>query len=128
MTDDGGGMTEDGSEQTVEELLGIAVGCIGMSVEDFCRCAPLEFEAVMDAWAERETRRERGAWERLRMECLCTLQPYAGGALEKEDVMRFAWDEDKNAIHSRQERAYGNGVTREETVKRYREVLAIHNS
>lgn len=63
-----------------------------MTVDDFCRCTPLEFKAVYEGWAEREQRRERAAWERTRLECTTTLQPYSRRQLQPEDVMRFAWD------------------------------------
>lgn len=72
--------------------MGTAVGCIGMSVDDFCRCTPLEFSKVYEGWAEAEQRRERAAWERTRMQCTCMLQPYSRHKLKPQDVMRFAWD------------------------------------
>jgi hypothetical protein len=63
-----------------------------MSVDDFCQCTPLEFQAVYQAWADAEQRRERSAWERTRMLCTTMLQPYSKKRLEPQDVMRFAWD------------------------------------
>lgn len=68
------------------------MGCIGMSVDDFCRCTPLEFSKVYECWAEGERRRERAAWERTRLECTTMLQPYSRHRLEPHDVMRFAWE------------------------------------
>lgn len=70
----------------------MAVGCIGMSVDDFCQCTPLEFQAVYEGWAEAEKRRERAAWERTRLLCTTMLQPYSKKRLEPQDVMRFEWD------------------------------------
>ena len=63
-----------------------------MSVDDFCQCTPLEFQAVYQAWADADQRRERAAWERTRMLCTTMLQPYSKKRLEPQDVMRFAWD------------------------------------
>lgn len=77
-------------------LLGMAVGRIGMSVDDFCRCTPLEFSAIAQGWNECEQQRERSAWERTRMLCTTMLQPYSKKRLEPQDVMRFAWDDDPN--------------------------------
>lgn len=77
-------------------LLGMAVGRIGMSVDDFCRCTPLEFSAIAQGWNEGEQLRERSAWERTRMLCTTMLQPYSKKRLEPQDVMRFAWDDDPN--------------------------------
>ncbi len=63
-----------------------------MSVDDFCQCTPLEFQAVYEAWAGNERRKERGAWERTRMQCTTMLQPYSKKRLEPQDVLRFEWD------------------------------------
>ena len=63
-----------------------------MSVDDFCRCTPLEFSKVYEGWAEAEQRRERAAWERTRMLCTTMLQPYSKRGLKPQDVMRFAWE------------------------------------
>ncbi len=65
-------------------------------MEDFCRCAPSEFRAVWKSWSERETRLERGAWERMRMECLCSLQPHSKAKLTGRDLMTFPWEELKD--------------------------------
>ena len=65
-----------------------------MTVDDFCRCTPLEFSKVYEGWAEAEQRRERAAWERTRLLCTTMLQPYSKNRLEPQDVMRFAWDSD----------------------------------
>ena len=70
----------------------MAMGCIGMSYDDFCRCTPSEYAAVWHAWQGSDERREQGEWERLRMSCLCMLQPYSKKRLRAEDVMRFPWE------------------------------------
>ena len=63
-------------------------------MEDFCRCTPSEFRAVWKSWSERETRLERGAWERMRMECLCSLQPHSKAKLTGRDLMTFPWEKE----------------------------------
>lgn len=70
----------------------MAVGCIGMTVDDFCRCTPHEFNAVYEGWTESEKRRERAAWERTRMQCTTMLQPYSDHQLDPQDVFRFTWE------------------------------------
>lgn len=87
----------------MEELLGIAMGCMGMSMEDFCRCAPSEFYAAWKAWSEREQRVERLAWERMRMECLCILQPHSRRELTVRDVMTFAWEKSAGEAEAEKE-------------------------
>ena len=74
----------------------MAVGAIGMSVDDFCRCTPAEFRSVADAWHRAEEHRERSGWERTRMQCLYMLQPYSRHGLSPRDVMRFPWDEEES--------------------------------
>lgn len=68
------------------------MGCMGMKYEDFARCTPSEYMAVWRSWQEAEDRREQREWERLRMSCLCMLQPYSKKRLRAEDVMRFPWE------------------------------------
>lgn len=72
--------------------MGIALGCIGMSMQDFERCTPSEFRAVFDAWNRRREMLERDEWERVRMSCLCTLQPYSKKKLRAVDIMEFPWE------------------------------------
>lgn len=63
-----------------------------MTVDDFCRCTPLEFSAVYKSWEETEQRRERAAWERTRLQCTTMLQPHSKHKLKPQDVLKFAWD------------------------------------
>lgn len=87
---------------------------MGMSMDDFCRCTPSEFRAVWDAWNEMRQSAEREAWEQLRMQCLCTLQPWSKQRLEARDIMEFPWDKIK-------ESPVNGNLSREELLRRYRE-------
>lgn len=86
------------------------MGCIGMSYECFCRCTPSEFHAIWQAWSEMREADERGAWERMRMQCLCSLQPYSQKRLKATDVMELPWDEKPKAAEP---------VSDEELMRRY---------
>lgn len=97
------------------------MGCIGMSMDDFCRCTPSEFRAAWEVWHEMHEQRERGAWERMRMECLCTLQPYSKKNLEAKDIMSFPWDKDSEKKKEKAE------ISKEEMMRRYREAKAAAN-
>lgn len=77
--------------------MGIALGCVGMSQSDFEQCTPSEFYAICHAWHERETQLERSRWERMRMECLCMLQPHSKKRLQARDVLEFAWEREVSA-------------------------------
>lgn len=94
------------------------MGCIGMSMDDFCRCTPSEFYAAYEAWNEMQTSRERGRWERIRMQCLCSMQPYSKSKLTPQDIMRFPWEERKKS----EEEGVKNKkpMSREEIMERYR--------
>ena len=115
-----GSSDDDNSEPAdIERLLGIAMGCIGMSMDDFCRCVPSEFYEAYEAWSEMRESTERGRWERMRMQCLCSLQPYSKDRLRAQDIMQFPWE---------QENTSGDGaadkhaeVSHEEMMARYRE-------
>ena len=109
----------------VERLMGIAMGCMGMSRNDFCRCTPSEFYAAWEAWSEVRSMDERARWERMRMQCLCTLQPYSKKKLTARDVMRFPWEESEERREKGEEspssRSRENDMSHEELMARYRE-------
>ena len=120
----------------MEELLGIAMGCMGMTMKDFCQCAPSEFYAAWKAWSDAEDRRERGAWERMRMESVCVLQPYAKNRLKAKDVMVFPWETEAGTKTAAWKRHRTGGATdttgegtaeapcgREEMMERYRRAM-----
>ena len=52
----------------------------------------------------------RAAWERMRMQCLCSLQPYSQKRLSPSDVMDFPWDEKPKAAET---------ISDEELMRRY---------
>lgn len=92
------------------------MGCIGMSYECFCRCTPSEFHATWQAWSEMREADERGAWERMRMQCLCSLQPYSSKKLRADDLMRFPWE--RSEAH--EDTSEREQLSHEELMERYR--------
>ncbi len=74
------------------QLLGIATGCIGLSLQDFERCTPSEFRAIFDAWHERAQSLERSEWEQTRFLCACVLQYGAKKTLDVRNVLPLPWD------------------------------------
>ena len=101
------------------------MGCMGMSMEDFGRCTPSEFYAAYEAWGQMEQRRERGRWERARMQCLCSLQPYSKARLTAHDIMQLPWDDESEERGARSEkspcRSEQRKLSHEEIMARYRE-------
>lgn len=108
--------SDNGDPVDVEHLLGIAMGCMGMSMDDFCRCTPSEYYAAYEAWHDAVDAAERGKWERVRMQCLCILQPYSKDKLKARDIMQFVWDKEvQTEIPEAKEE-----LSREEIMKRYK--------
>lgn len=74
--------------------MGLAVGSIGMSLADFCRCTPHEFHCIYRSW---EKTRMREPWEQTRFLACCMLQPWSKKTLKVTDVCRFEWDAERKA-------------------------------
>lgn len=72
--------------------MGLAMGCIGMSMCDFERCTPAEFYEVWSRWQEREQQDQRDAWEQTRMLALFMVQPWSKTRLTVQDILTFPWD------------------------------------
>lgn len=89
-----------------------------MSIDDFERCTPTEFNAIHTAWHRAEQLRLQNQWERTRQLCTCMLQPYASQRITPEDVMVFPWD--ASAIAAEAERKMSD----DERKARYERALA----
>ena len=74
------------------ELVGIAVGHIGMSLSDTYSLTVDELLVIYEQWKELHEREERAQWERLRMLAQCVLMPHSKKSLKATDVLRFPWD------------------------------------
>lgn len=70
---------------------------MGMSIDDFCRCTPLEFSKIAEQWSMRQEALSRERWEQARFLAVVMLQPYTKKALKGTDITRFPWDEGKEA-------------------------------
>ena len=101
----------EGHSPTVNELLGIAQGCIGMSREDFACSTPDEFQAVYDAWFHHEESEMQRSWEVGRFVAAALLQPYSKKAMKPADLIVFPWE--KTERHS----AGVKGTSNEERAK-----------
>lgn len=87
---------------SIEELLGLGVGC-GLSVGDFERLTPEEFNAVVNAGQLRE----REAWERARTMATIIVQPHVRKRLQPRKLLPLPWDKakEKRAPHMTREQA-----------------------
>lgn len=77
--------------------MGMALGCIGMSREDFERCTPFEFYKAWERWAEARRDAERNEWERMRVLVLFAISPYTKSNVRAHDILPFPWDEEQKA-------------------------------
>ena len=82
-----------GTEVEIEKLLGMAVGCIGMSRRDFEQCTPSEFAEVAERWHAQQQFQEQSEWERARWTGMCILQPWSKKTLKPRDIATFPWEE-----------------------------------
>lgn len=97
------------------------MGCMGMSMDDFCRCTPSEFYAAHAAWQEYRDGEARSQWERTRMQCLCMLQPYSKKRLRAQDVMQLPWDERGKGLSGKAESTEAQkALSHDELMARYR--------
>ena len=102
----------------IVELTGIALGAMGMTLDDFDRIEPEEFDEVCRAWNRTQV---QDSWERARFLARCCLQPHCKQSLKVTDVCRFPWDkgrtESRPAAESTRER-FEELVRRTENVTR----------
>ena len=99
----------------IEECLGYALGCVGLSYGDFCRLTPSEFEAVCKAYGERAEWHEQSEWERVRTLACVTIQPHVKKRITPRQLMPLPWDA--------KQRSEAPQMSHEERVKKAREAL-----
>ena len=97
-------------------MLGHALGCIGMPLDDFCRLTPDEFGAVCKAWNERQEQLMRDGWERMRMNATIGIQPHVKGRVTPERLLPFPWEKSKK-------KAEAPKVSAEEARKRFERLI-----
>ena len=90
-----------------------------MSMDDFSRCTPFEFNSIWEKWNEMHEAEMRGEWERLRYVGMFVLQPYSKKTLKPTDIMRFPWDDKKENDESKTFDAEAKRKRYEEAKKRY---------
>lgn len=74
------------------ELVGIAVGHIGMSLSDTYSLTVDELLDIYGQWRELHEQEERARWERIRMLAQCVLMPHSKKPLKATDIFKFPWD------------------------------------
>lgn len=100
------------------ELLGIAVGNIGMPYNDFCAITPEEFNHIYRAYSEERTAQYQDSWERMRMFATISIQPYAKNGLTPQNLLSFPWEKKKP-----EPTKAAPAISKEDALKRFEEVL-----
>ena len=77
---------------TVRAALGVAMGCMHMSLDDFQTLRPAEFIAAADAWQSSQDADVRRSWEIARTVAAILLQPHARRRLTVRSVLQLPWD------------------------------------
>lgn len=81
-------------------MLGIALGCIGLSYDDFCRLDFEEFSAIYEAYAQQRDDDNKQEWERMRAHATLLLLPHTkkGTKLAPDKVYPLPWDKKEKKI------------------------------
>ena len=99
--------------------MGYALGCVRLSLDDFCGLTPKEFANVARAHADHAEWRHRDDWERMRMLAAMTMQPHVKNRLRPQSLLPFPWE------HGRKDGARASErVTAEEAKRRRKELMA----
>ncbi len=72
--------------------MGIAIGNIGMSYDDFMWADFEEFQCIYDAWRESQEELARDEWERARTVAFICIGPYVSKNTSVKDILHLPWD------------------------------------
>ena len=94
--------------------MGVAIGCIGMSLDDFLRCYVDEFRAICAAWSRMRDGDSRDSWERMRISASIGISPHVSESLSPAELLPLPWDSEKRDTVG-EERESGGADTRKMT-------------
>ena len=99
------------------ELLGVAVGNIGLPYNDFCRPTPEEFGHVYEAYSSQREADRKDSWERARLMTTIMIQPHLKKKLTPQQLLPLPWDA------QRAHKANNPQPTAAESKERFEEML-----
>lgn len=76
-------------------MMGVAIGCIGMSYDDFMWLDWGEFRAIYGAWRKYREGVEQSEWERMRMLASICISPHVKHAPTPQRLLPFPWEKPK---------------------------------
>lgn len=77
---------------SIETLLGIALGRVGLRLADFEALTPDELDEVLKQYTEQEEARQRSGWEQARMIAFSAVAPHSKRIRRPTDLLKFEWD------------------------------------
>ena len=77
---------------SIETLLGIALGRVGLRLADFEALTPDELDEVLKQYTEQEEARQRSGWEQARMIAFSAVAPHSKRIRRPPDLLKFEWD------------------------------------
>ncbi len=100
------------------DLLGVAVGNIGLPYGDFCALTPEEFGHIYKAYSNERTTQYQDNWERMRMLAAIVIQPYSKKRITPKGLLPFPWEKQKRKSPSAK-----RPVSKEEALKRFEQLM-----
>ncbi len=76
-------------------MMGIAIGCIGMSYDDFMWLDFAEFRSIYGTWRKCKEEVEQSEWERMRMLASICISPHVKHAPTPQRLLPFPWEKPK---------------------------------
>lgn len=97
----------------------MAVGRMGLSVDDFRMMTLPQFRKAYDMWAEDRELSMRLPYEVMRLQVCMTLQPFVKGKLVPSEILPLPWDSHPVAEESM------HIPTREEALARFQQLRSL---
>lgn len=70
----------------------MAISCIGLSYDDFCRLTREEFQHIYDAYTQERESEYHTEWERMRMLAAIMIQPHCKKKITPQKLLPFPWE------------------------------------
>lgn len=80
------------AELSADDIIGIAVGQMGLALEDFLRLTPSEYNKAYESWLRHNEMREKQEWERARWMVFKAMTPPKKQQITVYDLIKFPWE------------------------------------
>lgn len=77
--------------------MGIAMGRVGMSRQDFEHCTPSEFSGIVKEYRDREEALYRDGWERTRVQVVSVANLFSKRGISAKKAFPLPWDTGKDS-------------------------------